>query len=53
MKQRQEVWSFDAYEQSFILVRVQKTRHSYESQWESQVKIHYICLRMGTAQGPL
>jgi hypothetical protein len=29
---------FDAYEQSFILVRVQKTKHAYKSQGKSQVK---------------
>jgi hypothetical protein len=29
--QSQEDWSFDEYEQSLILVRVQKTRNSYES----------------------
>jgi hypothetical protein len=30
--QRQEVWSTDTYEQSLILVRVQKTRRAYKSQ---------------------
>jgi hypothetical protein len=29
---RQEAWSSDIYEQSLILIRVQKTGHSYESQ---------------------
>jgi hypothetical protein len=36
--QHQEVWSSDAYEQSLILARVQKTRHAYKSQWENQVE---------------
>jgi hypothetical protein len=39
---RQEVWSSDTYEQSLILVWVQKTGHSYESQQKKpRSKTHY------------
>jgi hypothetical protein len=36
--QRQEIWSSDTYDQSLILVWIQKTRHAYKSQWKSQIK---------------
>jgi hypothetical protein len=40
---RQEVWSSDIYEQSLILVWVQKTGHSYESQQkEARSKTRYF-----------
>jgi hypothetical protein len=50
---RQEVWSSDTYEQSLILVRVQKTGHAYKSQRKSQVRNSLFFLRMRTSHGPL
>jgi hypothetical protein len=39
---RQEVWSSDIYEQSLILIWVQKTGHSYESQQKkARSKTHF------------
>jgi hypothetical protein len=39
----QEVWSSDIYKQSLILVWVQKTGHSYESQQKkARSKTHFV-----------
>jgi hypothetical protein len=51
--QRQEVCSSNTYEQSLILVRVQKTGHIYTSQRKSQVKNSSFCPRMRTMQRQL